>query len=66
MNMSNLRDYLTRNGVKQGWLAKKLNISDSYLSLILSGDRVPPEWFEGGVDSLFNNKEKKDGNENNF
>jgi ribosome-binding protein aMBF1 (putative translation factor) len=60
--MDEIKGYLVDNGVKRNWLAKKLKISDSYLSLILSGDRVPPEWFGNKINKIMN-KENKNGEE---
>ena len=61
MYAKDIKSFLEENGVKQVWLADKLNISTSYLSLILSGDRVPPEWFMSKVRViLYNNKRRTD------
>ena len=49
MDTSLIRTFLDDTGRKQVWLSKQLNISTSYLSLILSGLRVPPDWFESKV-----------------
>tara|TARA_Y100000593_G_scaffold32119_1_gene63312 strand:- start:8454 stop:8630 length:177 start_codon:yes stop_codon:yes gene_type:complete len=57
MDTDKIKQYLVNNGIKQSWVAKQLNISDTYLSMILSGDRVPPEWFESDINTLLNNKE---------
>tara|TARA_Y100001938_G_C8041522_1_gene406403 strand:- start:1025 stop:1201 length:177 start_codon:yes stop_codon:yes gene_type:complete len=58
MDIAKIRDYLEENGIKQVWLADKLNISRSYLSLILSGDRVTPEWFIDKVRLIINGEPK--------
>jgi|TARA_R100001530_G_scaffold121926_1_gene89444 transcriptional regulator with XRE-family HTH domain len=34
-----LREIIKRNGIKQSWIAKKLGISGSYLSMILNRKR---------------------------
>tara|TARA_Y100000401_G_scaffold58141_1_gene46008 strand:+ start:2132 stop:2317 length:186 start_codon:yes stop_codon:yes gene_type:complete len=54
MDTDKIKQYLVKNGIKQSWLAKRLSISDTYLSLILSGDRVPPEWFESDITNILN------------
>ena len=49
MNMDEIKSYLEENGIKHVWLAERLNISESYLSLILSEAREMPEWWESRV-----------------
>ena len=58
MNMDEIKSYLEENGVKQVWLADKLNISESYLSLILSQDRDVPEWWESKVKKVLKWEQK--------
>lgn len=58
MDTDRIKEYLVNNGIKQSWVAKQLSISDTYLSLILSGDRVPPEWFESDINMLLNKGEQ--------
>ena len=46
MNLDYIRKHIDNNGIKHTWVADKLQISKSYLSLILSGTRTAPSWFE--------------------
>ncbi|MCH7826996.1 MAG: hypothetical protein IIC75_03310 [Bacteroidetes bacterium] len=39
----NYQERITEKGLKQSWIAKKLDISQTLLSFYLSGDRVIPE-----------------------
>ena len=38
-----IKEFIEEHGIKQSWIAKRLKISPSYLSLMLSGDRVLSE-----------------------
>ena len=38
-----LREMIDRKGLRHNWVAEKLEISTSYLSYILSGDRPCPD-----------------------
>ena len=49
MDLDYIRKYIDNNGIKHTWVADKLQISKSYLSLILSGTRTAPSWFEKKV-----------------
>ena len=40
MEHTRIKEFIEEHGIKQSWVAKRLNISPSYLSLMLSGDRV--------------------------
>lgn len=60
--MEYIRQHIDNNGIKHTWVADKLSISKSYLSLILSGTRVAPQWFESKVTELL--KINKKGNTN--
>jgi hypothetical protein len=59
MDTSAIRQHLEENGIKQVWLADKLNISTSYLSLILSGGRVPPLWFESRTRDIIKENQRE-------
>ena len=39
MNFLEIRDYLTSRGLKYKWLANQIGISESYMSLLISGKR---------------------------
>lgn len=39
MNVVEIRDYLTSRGLKYKWLANQIGISESYMSLLISGKR---------------------------
>jgi transcriptional regulator with XRE-family HTH domain len=52
MNTEEIREYIDGHGIKHTWVAEGLGISKSYLSLILSGSRVAPEWFEPKIIQL--------------
>lgn len=52
MIVDDLKAFIDENGVKQVWLAKKIGISESYLSLILSEDRVPTESIISKIKSI--------------
>ena len=39
MNVLEIRDYLTSRGLKYKWLANQIWISESYMSLLISGKR---------------------------
>jgi len=52
MIVDDLKAFIDENGVKQVWLAKKIGISESYLSLILSEDRVPTESIKSKIKSI--------------
>ena len=47
-----LRDIIKKNGIKQSWIAEKLGISASYLSLILSRKRRLTEEMENDFSLL--------------
>lgn len=49
MEMDYIKQHIDNNGIKHTWIADKLQISKSYLSLILSGTRSAPSWFEKEV-----------------
>lgn len=44
-----IKEFLFKNGIKQRWLANKMSISESMLSLILTNKR---NWQAGHVGSL--------------
>ena len=46
-----IKEFLSKNGIKQRWLAEQMNISESMLSLILTNKR---NWQSGHVGSLAN------------
>ena len=64
MEASEIRNYIDSHGLKHTWVAKSLGISKSYLSLILSGTRVAPAWFEGKITKLLNIKGEEPYGEN--
>ena len=64
METSEIRDYIDSHGLKHTWVAKGLGISKSYLSLILSGTRVAPAWFEGKITRLLKIKGEEPNGEN--
>lgn len=39
MNVVEIKDYLTSRGLKYKWLANQIGISESYMSLLISGKR---------------------------
>ena len=39
MNVLEIRDYLPSRGLKYKWLANQIGISESYMSLLISGKR---------------------------
>ena len=39
MNVLEIKDYLTSRGLKYKWLANQIGISESYMSLLISGKR---------------------------
>ena len=47
-----LRDIIKKNGIKQSWIAEKLGISASYLSLILNRKRRLTEEMENDFSLL--------------
>tara|TARA_Y100000310_G_C20298839_1_gene630773 strand:- start:49 stop:255 length:207 start_codon:yes stop_codon:yes gene_type:complete len=47
-----LKDIIRKNGIKQSWVAERLNISPAYLSLILNGKRRLTEGLERDFDLL--------------
>jgi len=47
-----LREIIKENGIKQSWIAEKLGISASYLSLILSRKRRLTEEMENDFSLL--------------
>ena len=59
MSIREIKEYLEENGIKQVWLAEKLNISTPYLSLILSGERVAPEWWKSKVGGILKKTKKE-------
>lgn len=63
--MGSIKRYIDDNGLKHTWVANKLGISRSYLSLIFSGTRVAPEWFESKIIKLLKTK-REELNENNI
>jgi len=50
-----LRDIIKKNGIKQSWIAEKLGISASYLSLILNRKRRLTEEMENHFSLLVEN-----------
>ena len=56
MIVDDLREFIEKNGVKQVWLARKIGISESYLSLILSEDRVATEWVSSKIIDIIKEK----------
>ncbi len=58
MNLEYIRKHIDNNGIKHTWVADRLEISKSYLSLILSGTRTAPRWFEIKITKILkiNNK----------
>ena len=40
MKYYEIKGFIEEHGIKQSWIAERLNVSPSYLSLMLSGDRV--------------------------
>ncbi len=38
-SVDKIKAYLEENGIMRRWLAKKIYITDPYLSLVLSGER---------------------------
>ena len=52
MEMNHIRQYIDENGIKHTWVADRLHISKSYLSLILSGTRTAPQWFEERINKI--------------
>ena len=47
-----LRSIIKENGIKQSWIAEKLGISASYLSLILNRKRRLTEKMEDAISQL--------------
>ncbi len=39
----NFKEKIKQKGIKQKWIANKLNLSDGLFSFYLSGDRTMPE-----------------------
>lgn len=64
MSIEEIREYIDNNGLKHTWVATGLGISKSYLSLILSGTRVAPAWFEGKIYKLLKIKGEESNGEN--
>ena len=56
MKVDDIKRFIDENGVKQVWLANKVGISESYLSLILSEDRVATEWVQNKIINIINEK----------
>ncbi len=52
MNLDNIRHHIDSNGIKHTWVADRLEIAKSYLSLILSGTREAPIWFESRINQI--------------
>jgi len=59
MKANTIKDYIKDCGITQRWLAKKLDISPSYLCLILNKDRDKPKWFDYKMRGVLNNKIKE-------
>ena len=47
-----LREIIKKNGMKQSWIAERLGISVSYLSLILNGKRRLTEEMKNDFSQL--------------
>ena len=47
MNVVAIKDYLSSRGLKYKWLAEQIGISESYMSLLISGKR---NWNKSCVD----------------
>ena len=56
MKVDDIKRFIDENGVKQVWLANKVGISESYLSLILSEDRVSTEWVQNKIINIIKEK----------
>lgn len=56
MKVDDIKRFIDENGVKQVWLANKVGISESYLSLILSEDRVATEWVQNKIINIIKEK----------
>tara|TARA_A100000172_G_scaffold80972_1_gene72162 strand:+ start:5242 stop:5481 length:240 start_codon:yes stop_codon:yes gene_type:complete len=46
MNIVEIKDYLSSRGLKYKWLANRIGVSESYMSLLISGKR---NWQEGFI-----------------
>jgi len=49
-----LKEKLKRNGLKAVWLANKVGITPTYLSLILNGKRKPSKLTLFKIDNVLN------------
>ena len=49
-----LKEIIRENGIKQNWMAKRLGISESYLSLILNNKRRLTKEMEIDFNLLIN------------
>ena len=47
MNVVHIKDYLSSRGLKYKWLAEQVGISESYMSLLISGKR---NWNKSFID----------------
>lgn len=48
----NIRNEIKKQGLRQDWIAKKLDISTSYLSRLISGERKNEEKLNSLIDLL--------------
>ncbi len=46
MITEDLKSYLSDRGIKQKWLAEQIDVSESYISRMLSGGRNIPFWMQ--------------------
>jgi plasmid maintenance system antidote protein VapI len=56
MITEDLKDYLSDRGIKQKWLAEQIDVSESYISRMLSGSRNIPFWMQYRIETALNIK----------
>ena len=56
MITKDLKSYLDDRGIKQKWLAEQIDVSESYISRMLSGSRNIPFWMQYRIENALNIK----------
>lgn len=56
MITEDLKSYLDDRGIKQKWLAEQIDVSESYISRMLSGSRNIPFWMQYRIENALNIK----------
>ena len=56
MITEDLKCYLSDRGIKQKWLAEQIDVSESYISRMLSGGRNIPFWMQYRIETALDIK----------